>query len=121
MVNLHIATTKGETTFLEQAKVEAFKKRLHGELLCPSDTDYDNARKVYNGMIDRHPGLIVRCANIADAIASVNFARENNLLLAVRGGGHNGAGLGVCDDGLVIDLSPMKGIRVDPVSSTSRL
>lgn len=121
MVNLHVATITGEETILEQATVEVFKTSLHGELLCPADTGYDNARKVYNGMIDRHPQLIARCANIADVIAAVNFARENNLLVAVRGGGHNGAGLGICDDGLVIDLSPMKGIRIDPVGGTVRV
>ncbi len=73
-----------------------------------------NARQLYNGMIDKRPGLIARCVDTADVIAAVNFAREHDLLLAVRGGGHNGAGLGSCDGGLVIDLSPMKGIRVDP-------
>ncbi|MBW4632646.1 MAG: FAD-binding oxidoreductase [Iphinoe sp. HA4291-MV1] len=121
MVNLHVATITGEETVLEEAAVEAFKANLRGELLCPTDAGYDNARKVYNGMIDRHPGLIACCANVADIIAAVNFARENNLLLAVRGGGHNGAGLGICDDGLVIDLSHMKGIRVDPVARTVRV
>ena len=74
--------------------------------------------QVYNGMIDRRPGLIARCADVADVIAGVNFARENDLLLAVRGGGHNGAGLAVCDEGLVLDLSQMNGIRVDPATQT---
>ena len=118
MVNIHISTITGEETVLEQATVEKFKLSLHGELLSPEDAGYDNARKVYNGMIDRHPRLIVRCANVADIIIAVNFARENNLLVAVRGSGHSGAGLGICDHGLVIDLSPMKGIRVDPVGRT---
>ena len=71
-------------------------------------------------MIDRHPKLIVRCADVADVRTAVNFAREERLTVAVRGGGHNGAGLGVCDDGLVIDLSPMKGVRVDPLTNTVR-
>ncbi len=97
-----------------QATLEAFKARLRGELLQASDAGYETARKVYNGMIDRHPRLIVRCANVADVIAAVHFARDNDMLVAVRGGGHNGGGLGTCDDGLVIDLSRMKGIRVDP-------
>ena len=78
-------------------------------------------RKVYNAMIDRRPGLIAYCVDVADVIASVNFARDNNLDLAVRGGGHNGGGLGIVDDGLVIDLSSMKGVRVDPAARTARV
>ena len=104
-----------------QATLEAFKARLRGELLQANDAGYETARKVYNGMIDRHPRLIVRCANVADVIAAVHFARDNDMLVAVRGGGHNGGGLGTCDDGLVIDLSRMKGIRVDPVARTVRV
>ncbi|RAM48996.1 MAG: oxidoreductase [Hapalosiphonaceae cyanobacterium JJU2] len=121
MVNLYIATITGEETVLEQAAVEKFKSSLHGELLCTEDAGYEKARKVYNGMIDRYPCLIARCTDVADIIVAVNFARENNLLVAVRGSGHNGAGLGICNDGLVIDLSPMKGIRVDPVARTVRV
>jgi hypothetical protein len=104
-----------------QATLEAFKARLRGELLQASDAGYETARKVYNGMIDRHPRLIVRCANVADVIAAVHFARDNDMLVAVRGGGHNGGGLGTCDDGLVIDLSRMRGIRVNPVARTVRV
>jgi FAD/FMN-containing dehydrogenase len=87
-----------------QATLEDFKARLRGELLQAHDANYDTARQVYNGMIDRHPRLIVRCANVADVIAAVHFAGDNDMLVAVRGGGHNGGGLGTCDDGLVIDL-----------------
>jgi FAD/FMN-containing dehydrogenase len=72
-------------------------------------------------MIDRHPAVIVRCTDVADVIAAVNFARDQRLLVAIRGGGHNGGGLGTCDDGLVIDLSPMKGVRVDPAARTARV
>jgi FAD/FMN-containing dehydrogenase len=90
-------------------------------LIQPGNGRYDEARQLYNGMIDKRPGLIARCVDAADVQAAVNFARENGLLLAVRGGGHNGAGLGSCDDGLVIDLSLMKGIRVDPAASTVRV
>ena len=104
-----------------QATLEAFKTRLRGELLQANDTDYEAARQVYNGMIDRHPRLIARCANVADVIDAVQFTRDNNMLVAVRGGGHNGGGLGTCEDGLVIDLSRMKGIRVDPVARTVRV
>jgi FAD/FMN-containing dehydrogenase len=103
------------------ATFEAFKTRLRGELLQANDADYETARKVYNGMIDRYPRLIARCANVADVIAAVHFARDNDMLVAVRGGGHNGGGLGTCDDGLVIDLSRMKGIRVDPTARTVRV
>jgi FAD/FMN-containing dehydrogenase len=103
------------------ASVEKFQASLRGDLLRPDDPRYDTARKVYNGMIDRRPELIVRCANVADVIASVRFGRETGKLTAIRGGGHNAGGLGVCDDGLVIDLSPMKGIRVEPRTRTVRV
>jgi FAD/FMN-containing dehydrogenase len=93
---------------------------VRGELILPVDGGYDAARKVYNAMIDKHPALIMRCADIADVIAAVNFAREHKLAIAIRGGSHNVAGFGTCDDGLVIDLSRMKGIRVDPVKRTVR-
>jgi FAD/FMN-containing dehydrogenase len=102
-------------------KIGSLKSCLRGELIVPGDAGYDDARKIYNGMIDRHPRLIVRCRDVADVIAAVNFARDNGLLLAIRGGGHNAGGLGVCDDGLVIDLSLMKGIRIDPVARTVRV
>jgi FAD/FMN-containing dehydrogenase len=91
-----------------------------GSVITPASSEYEAARKVYNGMIDRRPDVIVRCANVADVRTAVNFARQERLTVAVRGGGHNGAGLGVCDHGLVIDLSPMKGVRVDPVANTVR-
>src|SRR5215467_10421496 len=97
-----------------QAAIDAFRSGLRGELIDPQSPNYDAARKVYNGMIDRRPRLIARCADVADVIASVNFAREQQLAVSIRGGGHNAGGLGVCDDGLVIDLSPMKYVRVDP-------
>ena len=94
--------------------IDQLKSSFRGELIQPTDAAYDSARKVYNGMIDKRPRLIARCVDVADVMAAVNFGRENGLLTAIRGGGHNGAGLGTCDDGLVIDLSRMKGIRVDP-------
>jgi FAD/FMN-containing dehydrogenase len=101
--------------------VQGFKAQLRGRLICPDDPDYDNARKIYNGMIDKRPVLIARCVDVADVIAAVNFGRENGLAIAVRGGGHNGPGLGLVDDGLVIDLSEMKGIRVDAQAGTVRV
>src|SRR5262245_17542928 len=99
---------------LHDAAVQEFTSRLRGELIGPGDAAYDEARKLYNAMIDKHPALIARCVDVADVVGAVTFAREHRLTLAVRGGGHNGAGLGMCDGGLVVDLSRMKGIRVDP-------
>ena len=93
---------------------------FRGELLRPQDPGYEDARKVWNGSINRFPALIARCAGVADVIAAVKFAKDNGLLLAVRGGGHSFPGLSVCDGGLVIDLSLMKGIRVDPEARTVR-
>ncbi len=101
--------------------VQKFKANLRGELILPGDTGYEAARQVYNAMIDKRPALIARCADVADVITAVNFGRENNLLISVRGGGHNAGGLGICDDGLVIDLSLMKYTRVDPTSKTVRV
>ncbi|HEY5779355.1 MAG TPA: FAD-binding oxidoreductase [Terrimicrobiaceae bacterium] len=98
-----------------------FKASLAGELIQPGDEDYDEVRRVYNGMIDRRPRLIARCADVADVIAAVNFGRQNDMLIAVRGGGHNAGGLGVCDDGLVIDLSSINYTRVDPGDKTVRV
>jgi FAD/FMN-containing dehydrogenase len=112
---------QNSATALDNATVEEFRARLRGKLIQPGDAAYDEARKVYNGMIDKRPGLIARCVDAADVIASVNFAREHHLLLAIRGGGHNGPGLATCDDGLVIDLSEMKGIHVDPKQRTVRV
>jgi len=100
--------------------IDKLKADLRGELIQRGDPRYEEARKLYNGMIDKRPLLIARCADVADVIAAVRFAREHELLTAVRGGGHNGPGLGSCDDGLVIDLSPMKGVRVDPENRTVR-
>ena len=106
---------------LSKATIQTFSEKISGELLQPGDPEYDEARKVYNAMIDRHPRLIARCNSVADVVEGVQFARENDLLLAVRGGGHNAGGLGVCDDGLVLDLSLMKGIDVDPAARTVRV
>jgi FAD/FMN-containing dehydrogenase len=104
-----------------EAVIAAFKASLRGELIQPTDAGYDEARKVYNAMINRRPALIARCADVADVITAVHFARENKMLLSIRGGGHNAGGLGVCDNGLVIDLSRLKGVRVDPAERTARV
>ncbi|CAN5879118.1 FAD-binding oxidoreductase [soil metagenome] len=106
---------------LGESAVASLQSGLRGDLIQRGGEGYDQARTVYNAMIDKRPALIARCADIADVISAVNFGRENDLLVAVRGGGHNGAGLGMCDDGLVIDLSGMRGIRVDPASRTVRV
>jgi FAD/FMN-containing dehydrogenase len=103
---------------LNEATIAAFRAALHGGLIEPGEPTYDAARKVYNGMIDRRPRLIARCADAADVMTAVKFASEQKLLVAIRGGGHNAGGLGVCDEGLVIDLSPMNYVRVDPKKKT---
>ena len=103
---------------IDQATIEEFKANLRGQLIQPGDEGYDEACKIYNAMIERRPGLIARCADVADVMAAINIAREKDLLVAIRGGGHNGPGLGTCDDGLVIDMSAIKYTRVDPQAST---
>lgn len=106
-----VVTRDGQTTELDDA-LDGLA--LRGQLLRPGDEGYDAARTVWNAMIDRHPALIVRCAGPADVIAAVNFARDHNLLVSLRGGGHSVAGHAVCDGGLMIDLSPMRSVRIDP-------
>ncbi len=103
---------------MESTAIDQFRACLRGELIQQQDEGYDAARKVYNGMIDRRPKFIVRCTDVADVISAVKFAKTRNLLLAVRGGGHNGAGLGVCDRGLVIDLSRRRGVHINPKKRT---
>jgi FAD/FMN-containing dehydrogenase len=101
--------------------IATLKRTLRGRLIGSADPDYDDARALYNGMIDKRPSLIARCVDVADVVEAVNVARKEGLPLAIRGGGHNGPGLGSCDDGLVIDLSMMKSVRVDPESRTVRV
>ena len=120
MSELRIATTDGRERVINDAVIDKFAADLRGELLRPDDQRYDAARKVWNGMIDRRPALIARCTGAADVISCVRFAREYDLLVSVRGGGHHYAGKSVCAGGLMIDLSPMKGIRVDPAGRTAR-
>jgi FAD/FMN-containing dehydrogenase len=105
---------------LENAVVEEFRTRLRGDLLQPGDAAYDSTRKVWNEMVDKRPALIVRCRGVADVIAGVRFAKQHDLLLAVRGGGHNVAGNAVCDGGLMLDCAGMKSVRVDPIARTAR-
>ena len=107
-------------TALDEATLQHFRAGLRGTLILPGDASYDAARTLWNGMIDKRPALIVRCAGVADVISAVQFARIHHLLVSVRGGGHNIPGNAVCDDGLMIDLSGMKSVRVDPVQRTAR-
>ncbi len=120
MVELQVATLTGGDTVIDETALEEFRSSLRGALLCEGDEGYDEARKIWNGMIDKRPAAIARCAGVGDVINSVNFARNNNLLLSVRGGGHNIPGNSICNGGLVIDLSMMRSVRVDPVKSTAR-
>ena len=100
--------------------VERLRTGVRGPVILPSDPGYDAARAIWNGAIDRRPAFIARCTGVADVVAAVDFAREQDLLVAVRSGGHGVGGHALCEGGLVIDLSPMKGIRVDPVARTAR-
>src|SRR5919205_1924553 len=116
-----VATRDGGAVDLDEQTIGAFAASLRGGLLRPGDAGYDDGRLLWNGMIDKRPALIARCSGAADVIAAVNFAREHDLLLAVRGGGHGVAGRAACDDGLMLDLSLMRGVRVDPTTQTARV
>ena len=109
------------TGALDHKKVEEFRKSFRGTILQPGDDSFEGARRIWNGMIDRHPAAIARCTGSADVMAAVRFAREHQLSIAVRGGGHNVAGNAICDGGLVIDLTPMRGVRVDRSRSVVRV
>jgi FAD/FMN-containing dehydrogenase len=106
---------------LSEEAVKGLRAQFRGQLIQPGDRDYDQARRVYNAMIDKHPALVARCVDAADVIAAVAVAREQRLAVAVRGGAHNGPGFGTCDGGVVVDLSPMRGVRVDPAEKTVRV
>ncbi|HZT19146.1 MAG TPA: FAD-binding oxidoreductase [Dongiaceae bacterium] len=106
---------------ISSAIVDALGSRIAGQVVRPQDSGYDDARRIWNAAIERYPGLVVRCAGTADVVQAVSFARANDLLVAVRGGGHNVAGRALCDDGVVIDLSAMKAVLVDPLKKTVRV
>jgi hypothetical protein len=106
---------------IDAKAIATLAQSFRGSLIQPGNDEYDEARKLYNAMIDKRPRLIARCADVADVITAVNFARAHDVLIAIRGGGHNGPGLGSCNDGLVIDLSRLKGVRVDPAAQTVRV
>ena len=114
------AASSSNLSVLTPSTIGDLAKQLRGEVVRPGDPAYDEARRVWNGMIDRRPALVVRCREAADVVACVRFATDRALPLAVRGGGHNVAGFGTCDGGLVIDLSPMRAITVDPRARTAR-
>jgi FAD/FMN-containing dehydrogenase len=120
MTDLRVATITGEEATLDGAVVDGFRASLRGPLISSGSPGYDETRKVWNGMIDRRPALIARCAGLADVVAAVRFARSRELLVSVRGGGHNAPGVAVCEGGLMIDLAGMRGVRVDPAQRTAR-
>lgn len=115
-----VTLAPGSRSGLEPSSVEQLGSRLRGTLLLPGSPGYDEARSIWNAMIDRRPALIVRCLGVADVLASVNFAREHGLTLSIKGGGHNISGLAVCDGGLMLDMSLMRGVWVDPAARTAR-
>jgi FAD/FMN-containing dehydrogenase len=117
--DMHTATTERQP--IPQAAVDELRAAVGEQLIAPGDVRYDDARRVWNAMIDRHPALIVACRGVADAVAAVRFARDHDVPLAVRGGGHNVAGFGTCDDGIVIDLSPMRQVRVNLTTTTAQV
>src|SRR4051794_14456259 len=118
---LRILTVIASEIQLDDVALKELEGSFRGQLIRPTDRAYDEGRKVWNGSIDRSPALIARCAGVADVIAAVRFARQNDLVIAVRSGGHSFPGASVCDGGIVIDLGPMRGIRVDPEARTARV
>lgn len=120
MTSIAVATKDGGSVPVDQDAIEALRTELRGPLLLPGNDSYNDARSIYNAMIDRRPAMIVRCAGVADVMAAVKFASARGLLLSVKGGGHNVAGNAVCQGGLMIDLSTMRSVSVDPKARTAR-
>ena len=118
---INFRTSQGDSVAIEPERLDALRSSLRGSVVLPGEAGYDVARSLWNGMIDRKPAAVVRPAGAADVIRAVNFAREHKLLLAVKGGGHNIAGKAACDDGLMVDLSVMKSVRVDPSAKRARV
>src|SRR5258705_7878883 len=119
-MTVEMMTLGGAKRVLDATAVDDLRSRMRGSLLTAADDGYDAARRIWNAMIDKRPALIARCAGAADVFEAVRFAAAHEMLVSVRGGGHNVAGTAGCDNGLMVDLSPMKGIRVDPVARTAR-
>ena len=120
MPDLKIRTRADREITLQEDVIRKFKESLRGELILANEAGYDDARSIWNAMIDRRPALIARCLGVADVVNSVNFAREHGVTLSIKGGGHNIAGLAVCEEGLMLDMSRMRGVWVDPASRTAR-
>lgn len=118
-MNITIKTLDGKVIAITDETIDGLRSQLTGDVLQPSDPGYDEARKIWNGMIDRKPALIVRCKGTADVVSCVKFAREHNLLTSVRGGGHNIAGMSLANDAMLIDLSAMTWVRVNPMTQTA--
>jgi FAD binding domain len=121
MTEVQIRTLKGGTIALSNDILTALHSELHGSLCLPDEAGYDEARTIWNAMIDRRPGAVVRCRAASDVIGAVRLARDNGLLVAARGGGHNIAGNAVCDGGLLIDLSPMRSVHIDSKERIARV
>src|SRR5262252_4169359 len=121
MTQIQLASLRGGAIALEGDAIAALHQTLRGNVCLAEEPGYDEARTIWNAMIDRHPGAVVRCKGAADIMRAVRFAREHGLLLAVRGGGHNIAGNAVCEGGLLIDLSQMRSVRVDAGRRTARV
>ncbi|MCK1479943.1 FAD-binding oxidoreductase [Bradyrhizobium sp. 197] len=121
MTEIRLASLQGGATVVGSETLAVFRKTLRGKVCLPGEAGYDEARTIWNAMIDRHPSAVVRCRGAADIMRAVSFAREHGALLAVRAGGHNIAGNAVCEGGLLLDLSLMRGVRIDPVSRTARV
>src|SRR6516165_5961435 len=121
MTDLTLRTLDASTKIIAPAAVEALRGKLRGTVTLPGEDGYDAARNIWNAMVDRRPGLVVRCLSASDVISAVKLAGDEKLLVAVRSGGHNIAGNAVCDGGLLIDLSLMKSVHVDPASATARV
>src|SRR4051812_25746815 len=121
MTDLTVRTLEASTKSIPQETVAALRGKLRGAVALPGEDGYDTARTIWNAMVDRRPALVVRCLGAADVIAALKLARDEKLLVAVRGGGHNIAGSAVCEGGLLIDLSLMKSVRVDPKTRTARV
>jgi FAD/FMN-containing dehydrogenase len=120
MNKLEIQTQDGESVGIDSKAIDDLEDNLRGSVFVQSSPGYDDVRRIWNGMVDRRPAMVVRCAGVADVISSVNFAREHDLLVSVRGGGHNVSGNAVCDKGLMIDLSAMRSVHVDAQSRCAR-
>ncbi len=120
-MNYPMTTLDGGETLITEEEFQALAGGVRGELVTPESPDYDEVRSIWNAMIDRRPGLILRCAEAGDVVQAVNFARKHGVLLAVRGAGHNIAGKAVCDGGLLVDLSALKSVSVEPESRTARV